>query len=153
MTAHPKYYSFVGLVAPADRKAVYMGFAFLYGVIGSLLGSSLGAYLYEWLMKPVVGQPEAGQTAMMFWLMFAVLDVVAAGGLILFARSFTADTPQTNAKAAVVMRGVYILVLVIGAAFCYNAFSGEAIKYRILVQSVIFLALGIGGLVIGRRKA
>jgi len=24
MTAHPKYYSFVGTVAPADRKAVYM---------------------------------------------------------------------------------------------------------------------------------
>ncbi len=36
MTAHPKYYSFVGLVAPEDRKAVYMGYAFLYGVIGSL---------------------------------------------------------------------------------------------------------------------
>jgi hypothetical protein len=153
MTAHPKYYSFVGLVAPADRKAVYMGFAFLYGVIGSLLGSSLGAYLYEWLMKPVVGQPGAGQTAMMFWLMFAVLDVIAAGGLILFARSFTADTPQTNAKAAVVMRGVYILVLVIGAAFFFNAFSGDAIKYRVLVQSIIFLALGVGGLIIGRRKA
>ena len=43
MTAHPKYYSFVGLVAPADRKAVYMGYAFLYGVFGSLLGSNLGA--------------------------------------------------------------------------------------------------------------
>ncbi len=34
MTAHPKYYSFVGQVAPADRKAVYMGYAFLYGVLG-----------------------------------------------------------------------------------------------------------------------
>jgi proton-dependent oligopeptide transporter, POT family len=52
MTAHPKYYSFVGLVAPADRKAVYMGYAFLYGVLGSLLGSSLGAFLYERMLKP-----------------------------------------------------------------------------------------------------
>jgi proton-dependent oligopeptide transporter, POT family len=43
MTAHPKYYSFVGMVAPQDRKAVYMGYAFLYGVFGSLLGSSVGA--------------------------------------------------------------------------------------------------------------
>ena len=33
MTAHPKYYSFVGLVAPADRKAVYMGYAFLYTLL------------------------------------------------------------------------------------------------------------------------
>ena len=152
MTAHPKYYSFVGLVAPADRKAVYMGFAFLYGVIGSLLGSNLGAYLYGMLMKPVIGQPDAGRTATMFWLMFAVLDVVAAGALILFARAFTADTPQTNAKAAVIMRGVYILVFLIGAAFCYTAFAGDSIKYRTLVQAIIFLALGIGGFVIGLRK-
>jgi len=153
MTAHPKYYSFVGLVAPADRKAVYMGFAFLYGVIGSLLGSSLGAYVYGWLMKPAIGLPTAGQTATIFWLLFAVLDVVAAGGLILFARSFTADTPQTNARAAVIMRGVYFLVLLIGVAFCYNAFSGEQTKWRIFVQAIIFLALGTGGLIIGRKKA
>ena len=62
MTAHPKYYSFVGLVAPADRKAVYMGYAFLYGVFGSLLGSNLGAFLYTLMLKPVVGSPEAFAT-------------------------------------------------------------------------------------------
>jgi MFS family permease len=47
MTAHPKYYSYVGLVAPQDKKAVYMGYAFLYGVFGSLFGMNLGAVLYE----------------------------------------------------------------------------------------------------------
>jgi proton-dependent oligopeptide transporter, POT family len=151
MTAHPKYYSFVGLVAPADRKAVYMGFAFLYGVIGSLLGSSLGAYLYELMMKPAIGQPGAGQTATVFWLLFAALDAVAAAGLIVFARAFTADTPETNAKAAVVMRVVYALVALLGMAFCYHAFAGPQIAYRVLVQALIFLALGVGGLVIGRN--
>jgi len=45
MTAHPKYYSYVGLVAPQDKKAVYMGYAFLYGVFGSLIGSSFGGAL------------------------------------------------------------------------------------------------------------
>jgi hypothetical protein len=101
----------------------------------------------------VIGQPNAGQTATMFWLLFAVLDVIAAGGLILFARSFTADTPQTNARAAAIMRGVYGLVVLIGALFCYTAFAGDEIKYRVLVQAIIFLALGIGGLIIGRKKA
>ena len=55
MTAHPKYYSFVGLVAPADRKAVYMGYAFLYGVFGSLLGSNLGAFMYARIVEPAIG--------------------------------------------------------------------------------------------------
>ena len=114
MTAHPKYYSFVGLVAPADRKAVYMGYAFLYGVFGSLLGSNLGAFLYTRMLKPVVGSPEAFATTRTFWLMFAVLDVVAAVGLILFARAFTADTPETRRKARTVMSGVYALVLLVG---------------------------------------
>jgi len=49
---HPKYYSYVGLVAPPDRKAVYMGYAFLYGVIGSLVGSNLGGVMYESMLKP-----------------------------------------------------------------------------------------------------
>ncbi len=31
MTAHPKYISYLGLIAPADKKATYMGFGFLYG--------------------------------------------------------------------------------------------------------------------------
>ena len=104
-------------------------------------------------MKPAVGTPRRAATARMFWLMFAVLDVVAAGGLILFARAFTADTPQTNAKAAVVMRGVYGLVVVIGVALLLHRIRRCRHQYRILVQAIIFLALGTGGLVIGRKKA
>ncbi len=152
MTAHPKYYSFVGLVAPADRKAVYMGYAFLYGVFGSLLGSNLGAFLYTLMLKPVVGTPDALAATRTFWLMFAVLDVVAAAGLILFARAFTADTPETRRKARTVMSGVYALVLLVGVAFCWVAFSSSPIQFRTLVQSIIFLALGSGGLIVSLRR-
>jgi len=152
MTAHPKYYSFVGLVAPADRKAVYMGFAFLYGVIGSLLGSNLGAYLYDRMLKPMVGQPNAAEATRAFWLMFAVLDVIAAASLVIFARKFGTDTPGTRRQARRVMNVVYALVLLIGVTFCYAAFTADPVQYRTAVQSVIFLALGGGGLVMNRSK-
>jgi dipeptide/tripeptide permease len=153
MTAHPKYYSFVGLVAPADRKAVYMGFAFLYGVIGSLLGSNLGAYLYDRMLKPVVGQPNAAEATRTFWIMFAVLDVIAAASLVIFARKFGTDTPGTRRQARLVMNVVYALVLLIGVAgFGYSAFVADPVQYRTAVQSVIFLALGGGGLVMNRSK-
>ncbi len=46
MTAHPKYISYLGLIAPQDKKATYMGFGFLYGVFGSFIGGILGANLY-----------------------------------------------------------------------------------------------------------
>ncbi|MBP1605473.1 MAG: major facilitator superfamily 1 [Acidobacteria bacterium] len=150
MTAHPKYYSFVGLVAPSDRKAVYMGYAFLYGVFGSLLGSSIGAFLYERVMKPVVGTPDAPGTARKFWLLFAALDVVAAIGLVMFARAFGPDTPSTRRRALAVMRGVYAAILLLGLGFLYVAFSSTPIQPRVAVQALIFVTLGVGGLVYSR---
>lgn len=46
MTAHPKFISYLGLIAPPDKKATYMGFGFLYGVFGSFIGNLLGPFLY-----------------------------------------------------------------------------------------------------------
>ena len=152
MTAHPKYYSFVGQVAPLDRKAVYMGYAFLYGVFGSLLGSSLGAFLYERMLKPTLGTPAADATARSFWLLFAALDVVAAAGLVLFARAFGQDTPKTRRGAHAIMRGVYGAVLLLGALFLYAAFSRTPVQARVAVQAAIFIALGGFGLLVGRSR-
>ena len=151
MTAHPKYYSFVGLVAPADRKAVYMGYAFLYGVFGSLLGSNLGAFMYERMLKPVIGQPGAGSRTTIFWLLFAALDVVATIGLVVFARNFTADTPATRARATRIMNGVYAVIAVLGLGFLAIAATADPFQYRTAIQAVIFLALGGGGLLMNRR--
>jgi proton-dependent oligopeptide transporter, POT family len=46
MTAHPKYISYLGLIAPPDKKATYMGFGFLYGALSSFIGPIVGAALY-----------------------------------------------------------------------------------------------------------
>ncbi|MEW6363247.1 MAG: MFS transporter [Acidobacteriota bacterium] len=152
MTAHPKYYSFVGLVAPADRKAVYMGYAFLYGVFGSLLGSNLGAFLYERMLKPLVGNAVAAGTVRLFWLLFAALDILAVIGLVLFARSFTEDTPETRRKAGLIMNGVYALILLLGIVFLAFAVLSSPVQPKTAVQAVIFLLLGAGGLIMNRRR-
>lgn len=150
MTAHPKYYSFVGLVAPADRKAVYMGYAFLYGVFGSLLGSNLGAFLYERMLKPALGTPRAGAQARLFWAIFAALDVVAAAGLIVFAHRFGEDTAETRRRAARVMTGLYALIAMLGLCFLIFALTVAPVQYKTAVQAGIFLLLGGGGLAINR---
>jgi MFS family permease len=152
MTAHPKYYSFVGLIAPEDRKAVYMGYAFLYGVFGALLGTNIGAFLWERLVAPVVGTPAVHGRVRWFWLLFAVLDVLAAGALIVFARKLGEDNARTRRQARVAMTVVYALVALLGGAFVYVAVAGPAVQYKTLVQAVIFLCLGGGGLVINGRR-
>jgi proton-dependent oligopeptide transporter, POT family len=152
MTAHPKYYSFVGLVAPEDRKAVYMGYAFLYGVIGSLIGANVGALLYTKLMTPAIHTPMAAERARLFWLMFAALDVVGAIGLIAFARAYGKDTPEARLGARRIMHGVYLSVLALGTYYCYEALSATPLNSRMAVQATIFLLLGSGGFVMNWRR-
>ena len=148
MTAHPKYYSYVGIVAPADKKAVYMGYAFLYGVIGSLIGSNIGGVLYEAMLKPQVGNPDAASAYRTFWLLFAALDLISMVGLILFNRYIAQDSPATNRAARGIMAGVYVLLVCIGGWFLADSVSGPSVLYKVLVQAVIMLLIGFGGIII-----
>ncbi len=79
MTAHPKFLSYVGIIAPEDKKALYLGYSFLYGVIGSGVGGILGAKLYVHYMEKM-NQPST------FWLIFAGIGVLTGVGLFLYDR-------------------------------------------------------------------
>lgn len=145
MTAHPKYFSYIGLVAPSDKKAVYMGYSFLYGVIGSLVGSNLGGAMYESLLKPLVGQTGVESELRNFWLMFAGMGMLAMAGLILYDRVFAEDSPRTNTLAWRVMVIVYCGLVVVGVWYFSTSISGGEISYKTMVQSVIMLVIGAGG--------
>jgi dipeptide/tripeptide permease len=151
MTAHPKYYSFIGLVAPPDRKAVYMGYAFLYGVFGSLIGFNVGSFMYARMIEPVLGTAAVAGQARLFWLIFAVLDVCAAAALVLFFRKFGEDTPATRRSAARAMRLVYALIILLGVGFLAIGLTASPVQYRTVVQAVIFVTLGVGGILVNRR--
>ncbi|MGQ9560417.1 MAG: MFS transporter [Candidatus Oleimicrobiaceae bacterium] len=77
MTAHPKFFSYVGMTAPKDRVATYMGYIFLYGVIGSSIGAILGARLYVHFVD-TLHQPRA------LWLLFSGIGVVTIAGLLTY---------------------------------------------------------------------
>jgi proton-dependent oligopeptide transporter, POT family len=77
MTAHPKFISYVGLIAPADKKALYLGYSFLYGVIGSAIGGVLGANLYVHFVDKL-------KTPGTLWFIFSLIGVVTIIGLVLF---------------------------------------------------------------------
>ncbi|MFH1159544.1 MAG: MFS transporter [bacterium] len=79
MTAHPKFISYVGLIAPADKKALYQGYSFLYGVIGSGVGGILGAWLYVLFIDKLNNPP-------MLWITFSMIGVVTIIGLLLYNR-------------------------------------------------------------------
>ncbi len=165
MTAHPKYYSYIGLVAPKEQKAVYMGYAFLYGVFGSLIGSNLGAVLYENILRPVAPSREAVETGVplataavsqvkFFWLIFAVLGIFCLAGMLLYNRFFSEDTAETNHRAWKLMLGIYALIAAVGIYFfIFSLFLTPQVQWKTFVQALIMLTLGGGGLALSLRKA
>jgi len=77
MTAHPKFISYIGIIAPADKKALYLGYSFLYGVIGSSIGGFLGSALYVKYVDNL-NQPRT------LWLIFTGIGVVSMISLALY---------------------------------------------------------------------
>lgn len=77
MTAHPKFIAYIGEIAPPDKKALYLGYSFLYGVIGSGIGGILGATLYVFIVEKL-------NNPTFFWLIFVSIGVQTAIGLLLY---------------------------------------------------------------------
>lgn len=77
MTAHPKFISYVGLTAPTDKKAMYMGYIFLYGVFGSSVGGIVGAKLYVHFVDNL-NQPRT------LWIVFSMIGVLTVISLLLY---------------------------------------------------------------------
>jgi dipeptide/tripeptide permease len=88
MTAHPKFISYVGLSAPSDKKAMYMGYIFLYGVFGSSVGGIVGAKLYVHFVDNL-NQPRT------LWIVFSLIGVLTIISLLLFNK-FLAPKKQAE---------------------------------------------------------
>jgi len=147
MTCHPKYYSYIGIVAPQESKATYMGYAFLYGVIGSLVGSNVGGEMYYRFLAPLKNRTGISSSLRNFWLVFAILGIVTMFLLILYNRIFGEDTPETRRKARRVMIFIYGLLVVLSAGMVIFVYSSKgAVPPKTWVQSVIMLLIGSGGL-------
>jgi MFS family permease len=77
ITAYPKLISYVGLIAPKDKVAVYMGFVFLPIFFSALIYSYPNGLLWENLVI------EGGQIQA-YWYIVAGLGAATALGLLLY---------------------------------------------------------------------
>ena len=92
MTAHPKFISYVGQIAPRDKVATYMGYCFLYGVFGSGIGCYLGARSYVYFVN-TLHQPK------ILWLFFSCIGVASIMGLFLYNRFLAPKETATEPSA------------------------------------------------------
>ncbi|MDD4856617.1 MAG: MFS transporter [Candidatus Krumholzibacteria bacterium] len=89
MTCHPKYFSYVGQIAPKDKVAVYMGYSFLYGIIGSLVGNNLGAILY----KKIATEMDRPR---LLWVIFSGIGILTVIGLAVYDRYLSPEGSETQ---------------------------------------------------------
>lgn len=81
MIAHPKFISYVGLIAPEDKKALYLGYSFLYGVIGSSIAGVAGAFMYVHFITNQ-HNPSA------FWFIFSGIGLLTIAALLIYSKIF-----------------------------------------------------------------
>ncbi len=73
-----KFISYIGLIAPSDKKALYLGYSFLYGVIGSSVGGFLGSPPLCEICVDNLGNPSQ------LWMIFSCIGAVSIVSLILY---------------------------------------------------------------------
>ncbi len=88
MTAHPKFISYIGVTAPPDKKAMYMGYLFLYGVFGSSVGGVVGAKLYVHFVDNL-NSPST------LWLIFSGIGVITIVSLLLYNKYLAPKRSET----------------------------------------------------------
>jgi MFS family permease len=79
MMASPTSQEYVGRVAPADKKALYMGYYFVAMALGYLFGGILSGELYGTLARDM-------QRPDLMWLLFAGLMALSAVFFLLYNR-------------------------------------------------------------------
>ena len=79
MMASPTSQEYVGRIAPADKKALYMGYYFVAVALGNLFGGILSGELYGRLARDM-------QRPDLMWLAFGGLMLLTAVVFMIFNR-------------------------------------------------------------------
>jgi len=78
---HPNFISYVSKIAPEDKVALYMGYAFLPSAVGQVVGSVFGGVLWD---KVAVGMGRPS----LFWGIYIVIGIFTMGNFLLYNMKF-----------------------------------------------------------------
>jgi len=76
---HPSFISYVSKIAPEEKVALYMGYAFLPSAVGNVLGSLFGGVMWDWI---AVGNGNSR----LFWAIYVGIGLLTIGNFLIFNR-------------------------------------------------------------------
>ncbi|OYT46775.1 hypothetical protein B6U90_00150 [Thermoplasmatales archaeon ex4484_6] len=122
---HPNFISYVSRIAPKDKVALYMGYAFIPSAIGNVSGSLAGGVMWD---NIAVAQERPS----LFWTIYVAIGLFTIGNFLLYNKWIKGGRTTTgerrtvwNSRASVI--GVYSLVgvmIVLGLSSGTTTFIG-----------------------------
>jgi dipeptide/tripeptide permease len=103
VVAHPCFYAYVSKIAPQDRVAVYLGYAFIPVGIGLTVGAGVGGTMYNALS-------EVGTRPKLYWAASAAVGLFTMAAFILYNRWITKKRAAPEVVAAPARRSTFDLV-------------------------------------------
>jgi dipeptide/tripeptide permease len=89
---HPSFISYVSKLAPKDKVAIYMGYAFIPIGIGNTIGSVASGFMYSefsvGMHKPTI-----------FWAIVSCIGLLTVAGLLMYNRHYTMKEAPAEEKA------------------------------------------------------
>jgi MFS family permease len=76
---HPNFISYVSKIAPEEKVALYMGYAFLPSAAGNVFGSFVGGFIYE-------GVAINMEAPKLFWAIYVGIGLLTIGNFLLYNR-------------------------------------------------------------------
>ncbi len=74
---HPNFISYVSKIAPEEKVAMYMGYAFLPTAMGSISGAVIGGVIWDWV---AVGLEKPS----LFWAIFLSMGILTIGNFLIY---------------------------------------------------------------------
>jgi len=78
---HPSFISYVSKIAPEEKVALYMGYAFLPSAVGNVLGSLFGGVMWDLLAV-------RKEMASLFFMVYVAIGVLTIGNFLIYNRFF-----------------------------------------------------------------
>lgn len=87
---HPNFISYVSKIAPEEKVALYMGYAFLPSAAGSVFGSLFGGVMWDTI---AVGR----EMPKLFWSIYVAIGLLTIGNFLIYNKFF-GPKPEKSVK-------------------------------------------------------
>jgi len=119
---HPNFISYVSKIAPSEKVALYMGYAFLPSAIGLVFGSTVGGFLYRFLAVEM-HMPRA------FWAVFISIGLLTIFNFVLYNTRFGAVRPSAGVPAILPNKSATLPFLLLIPVVLISSFSLGSVTY------------------------